>query len=317
MRCIPIVFMMGGGLLAQTPATPAFEVATIRPAPPINPVQIAQGKLHIGMKVDAARVDIGFMSLAELIRTAYDVKAWQVSGPDWLNAERFDIMAKMPDGATKEQVPAMLKALLADRFKLTAHKENKEHAVYALIAGKNGPKLKDAPPDPETGPDGAPPGKGGLTVDTPGRGPVRINPDRDGKGAIVSSASGGTTKMSVGSDGNMRMEMSKIAMPAFADMVTRFVDRPVIDETGLKGNYQVTLELPMAALQRMAASAGIMAPGMMPGPAAGAPAAAASDPGAGASIFEAVQQLGLKLDPRKEPIETIIVDHIEKTPTEN
>src|SRR5437763_716226 len=105
-----------------------FEVATIKTAPPLNPAQIMQGKLHVGMKVDGARVDIGFMSLADLIRTAYDVKPYQVSGPEWLNTERFDIMAKLPDGATKDQVPAMLKSLLADRFKVAVHKESKEHA---------------------------------------------------------------------------------------------------------------------------------------------------------------------------------------------
>src|SRR5207248_3269330 len=172
---------------AQAPATtPEFEVATIKAAPPINPAQIMQGKLHVGMKVDGARVDIGFMSLADLIRTAYDVKPYQVSGPDWLNTERFDFIAKLPDGATKDQVPGMLKSLLADRFKVAVHKESKEHAVYALVVGKNGPKLKDAPPDPEAGPDGARPGKGGLTIDTPDRGAVRINPSGDGRAESVS-----------------------------------------------------------------------------------------------------------------------------------
>ena len=72
------------------------------------------GKMHVGMKVDAARVDIGYLSLADLIMTAYKVKAHQVVGPDWMRTDRFDILAKMPEGATKEQVPEMLQGLLAD-----------------------------------------------------------------------------------------------------------------------------------------------------------------------------------------------------------
>src|SRR5689334_22836729 len=80
---------------AQT-AAPAlsFEVATIKQSAPMNPAMIAAGKLHVGMQIDAARVDIGFFSLADLIRTAYRVKSYQVS--DWMTAQRFDILAKMP-----------------------------------------------------------------------------------------------------------------------------------------------------------------------------------------------------------------------------
>ena len=103
----------------------------------MHPSMIASGKLHVGMKVDAARVDIGFYSLADLIRTAYRVKAYQVSGPDWISAQRFDILAKMPEGATREQVPEMLQVLLAERFRLTIHRETRDHSVYALVAGKD------------------------------------------------------------------------------------------------------------------------------------------------------------------------------------
>ena len=87
------------------------------------------------------------MSLADLIRVAYRVKPYQLSGPDWMTAERFDVLAKMPEGATREQVPEMLKALLAEPFKLAVHRESKEHAVYALVVGKGGPKLKESAPD--------------------------------------------------------------------------------------------------------------------------------------------------------------------------
>src|SRR6266513_2944286 len=96
----------------------AFEVASIRSAEPITPAMIQAGKMHVGMKIDAGKVDIGFFSLRELIPLAYEVKPFQLTGPDWLSAQRFDILAKLPEGATKEQVPAMLRALLEERFKL-------------------------------------------------------------------------------------------------------------------------------------------------------------------------------------------------------
>ena len=110
--------------------------------------QIASGQAHLGMNVDAARVDIGSLSLAELIRIAYGVKPYQIQGPDWISAERFDVVAKLPEGASKEQVPQMLQALLAERFQLKAHRESKEHSVYALVVGKNGPSLRNPRPIP-------------------------------------------------------------------------------------------------------------------------------------------------------------------------
>jgi uncharacterized protein (TIGR03435 family) len=112
----------------QTPAAPlSFEVAVIKPAETITAATIASGKLHVGMNVEGSRVDIGYMSLADLIPLAFNLKPYQISGPDWMGAQRFDILAKMPEGATKEQVPEMLQALLAERFQLKVHRENREH----------------------------------------------------------------------------------------------------------------------------------------------------------------------------------------------
>jgi uncharacterized protein (TIGR03435 family) len=144
----------------------------------------------------------------------------------------------------------------------------------------------------------------------------------NGRGAVIKGGPNGTMKMSMGENGVMRMEMSKTSMSALADMLAPFVDRPVIDMTDLKGNYQVALELPMEDLMRLARArvpelAGVPGAGGPAGPGGGAPAApTASDP-SGTSIFQANQQLGLRLEPRKAPIETIVVDHLEKTPTEN
>lgn len=307
-----------GCAVAQSSAPqPAFEVAIIKPAPAMNPAQIAQGKVHLGVRIDAARVDIGFLSIADLIRTAYEVKPYQVSGPDWIASERFDILAKMPEGATKEQVPAMLKTLLADRFKLAVHKENREHPVYALVAGKNGPKLEAASPDSAPAAD-APAAKNGMNIET-NEGTVRVNRSPDGKGAVINTSKDGGARMTIGAEGIMHLEMLKTTMPAFADLLSRYVDRPVIDETGLKGDYHVSLDLTVQDMMRMAKSAGIIAPGMTPGGGGPntSPGDSASDPGGAASVFQAVERLGLKLNPRREPVETIVVDHVEKTPTDN
>src|SRR6476659_5055448 len=131
--CGAAVLCEAVALHAQTPAAapaaaPAFEVAAIKPAPPLDAAKIMAGKLHVGMTINAARVDIGNLSLADLIRIAYKIKSYQLTGPDWMPAQRFDMQAKMPEGATKEQVPEMLQTLLADRFKLSIHRDSKEHS---------------------------------------------------------------------------------------------------------------------------------------------------------------------------------------------
>jgi uncharacterized protein (TIGR03435 family) len=303
--------------LGQTPAAAsAFEVASIKPAAPITPQTIMSGKVHVGMTVDAARVDIGNSSLADLIRIAYRVKPYQVSGPGWMSSERFDVIATIPEGASSDQVPEMLQALLAERFKLVAHRESKERAVYALVVGKNGSNLKESAPDADApNPDSA---SGGVAFATAG-GTVRVN--KDSKTVVVTGGRGLVpTRVSMGPDG-MHLEFAKITLGALADTLSSFVDRPVVDMTELKGNYQVTLDLAMEDMRsvamKAATTAGIALPGAIgAGDTAKGPADAASDP-SGGSIFAAIQKLGLKLDPRKAPVETMVIDRLEKSPTEN
>ncbi|MGA3189216.1 MAG: TIGR03435 family protein [Bryobacteraceae bacterium] len=305
--------------LAQTPAAPAlvFEVASIKPSGPLDPVAIQSGKMRIGMKVDGAICDIGAFSLKDLIRTAYEVKDFQISGPDWLgsamNAQRFNIQATMPEGATEKQVPQMLQALLAERFKLVIHRETKDHAVYALIVGKGGPKLKESEPDPAA-PEVPEEPKKGETVMGQGSSQVRISGSMEGgKGITIKGGPQGQMHMTM-ADGKMHMEAAKMTMSAFADMLTPFVDRPVVDMTELKGNYQVALDLSMDDLKNVARAAGM---GMAASGGDGGKALTdASDP-SGSSIFVSVQQLGLKLDARKAPLLLIVIDHLEKAPTEN
>jgi uncharacterized protein (TIGR03435 family) len=292
--------------------TATFEVASVKPAAPLDRSQILSGQMHVGMKIDAARVDIGFMSLAELIRVAYRVKPYQISGPDWMASERFDVLAKLPEGASREQVPEMLQALLAERFKLTVHRASKEHAVYALVVGKNGPKLKESSPDAD-----APAGGGAPDAADDANPQVRVSGRGENTQVSISGGQIGTAHMSMGPGGTMHLEAARMTLAALADTLSRFVDRPVVDLTELKGSYQVALDLSMEDLRNAARTAGFMGLGMGGGrDGARPPADAASDPG-GLSIFAAVQQLGLKLEPRKAPLDLIVIDHLEKTPTEN
>ena len=310
---IAAALVLAGAALGQTPPpAPAFEVASVKPAAPLGRGQLLSGQMHIGMTIDAARVDIGSMSLADLIRVAYRVKPYQVSGPDWMASGRFDVLAKLPEGASREQVPEMLQALLAERFKLTVHRESKEQAVYALVVGKNGPKLKESPPDADSPADaGAPTAADNVNPQ------VRVTGRGENTSVSITGGGIGTAHMSMGSNGTMRLEAPKMTMAALADSLSRFFDRPVVDLTELKGSYQVALDLSMGDLLNAARSAGFMAPGMGGGrDGARPPADAASDP-SGTSIFAAVQQLGLKLEPRKAPIDLVVVDHLEKNPTEN
>ena len=122
-QAVPVLLILAAGVLfAQAPAAaPAFEVASIKPAGPLDPAKIMAGKMHIGVNIDGARVDIGNMSLTDLLCFAYTVKPYQVTGPDWLGAQRFDLLAKLPDGASKDQIPAMLQALLTERFLSLIH----------------------------------------------------------------------------------------------------------------------------------------------------------------------------------------------------
>ncbi len=298
-----------------TPPAPAFEVASIKPARGLQE-QALSGKMHVGMKVDGAMVDIGSMSISDLIQTAYKVKIYQVSGPDWMKSERFDILAKLPEGANKDQVPEMLQTLLADRFKLTFHRDNRQQSIYALVVAKGGPKMKEAPPDPATPPDQpAKEDKGAMVVDT-GQGKVSVK--QDGRGGVSASGPNGTSHITM-ENGAIHMEMDKVSMTALVEALTRFVDRPVVDMTELKGEYQVSIEIGMDEIMRAARSAGVnvsMPAGRGGAADSAAPGDAASDPSAG-SLFSSLERMGLKLESRKAPAEIIVVDHVEKAPTEN
>jgi uncharacterized protein (TIGR03435 family) len=320
------VLLAAGVVYAQVPAGPTFEVASVKPST-LDMMKLAQqmqttGQMpKMGPHVDGARAEYIFMGIKELIAEAYKVKAFQITGPDWLNnmaGQRFDIFAKMPDGSTKDQAPQMLQALLAERFKLQVHRDEKEHPALALVVGKGGPKLQESPENPDF--DESTPLKPGETqMDTP-EGPVRATVDAKNGSSVINMGKRGTwtqtfdqTKMT------FRMQGSKVTMSSFADMLTQMTQMTggggtqVVDMTGLKGNYVVALEFTMADLIKMAQAVGVA----VPTEAGGSSADAASDPGGSTSLTSAVQALGLKLEQRKAPTLHLVVDHVEKMPTEN
>jgi uncharacterized protein (TIGR03435 family) len=315
--------------MAPAQTAPTFEVASIRPAAELDMAKVAAGiqagqMPKIGAHIDAAKAEYTYVALKELIALAYKVKPYQITGPDWLASQRFDIVAKLPEGASKDDVPKMLQALLEERFKLTVHRDSKEHPVLALVVGKGGPKMKESLEAPEPLDENAPLKPGEMKLES-AEGPVRLTVGKDGSATMNMGSKGAISYKMDPATQSLHMEASKVTMAGFADMLTQFFSqtsggggRQVVDMTGLKGNYQVALDFAMADLISMARQAGVGVPMPAGGAAPAAlPADAASDPSGASSLLAAVQALGLKLEQRKAVVEQLVIDHVEKTPTEN
>jgi uncharacterized protein (TIGR03435 family) len=299
--------------------SPTFEVASVKPAEPQSP-----GQMRVRMSGGPGTPDPGQLtytnvSLKNVLINAYDVNDYQINGPKWLDGERFDIVAKIPQGATKEQFRLMLQNLLAERFKLALHHETKELPMYALVVGKGGPKLKEAVEEDATTPQGAPP----PPPPPPGRdeaAPVRLKTDADGMPKPPSGMGrNGVFMMTMYGSGGLRTRMVCKGQPVSAMLATlsNQLGRPVVDSTGLKAKYDITLDYAPDGLNGTTI--------MMPPPppqhdgaaGGGSPMASAADAG-GPTIFTALQeQLGLKLEQRKGPVDLLVIDRMEKVPTEN
>src|SRR5437867_4409787 len=147
MRIGVLLACLGATLLGQPLA---FEVASVKPAvaPAAEPMFcIVPCTAGERLTIVGSRVDIRFTSLHQLLVTAYRIKPHQLSGPDWMRSQRFDIAAKMPEGVSKDRLPDMLQNLLAERFKLSIHRESNPQSVYALVVGKNGLQLQESTAD--------------------------------------------------------------------------------------------------------------------------------------------------------------------------
>jgi uncharacterized protein (TIGR03435 family) len=312
-----------------------FEVASVRPSAPLDMAKVMAdmqaGKMpNVGMHVNGLRAEYIYLTLKELITIAYKVKTYQITGPDWLGSQHFDIAARMPEGSSKDDVPKMLQALLEDRFKVAVHRETQQHPVLALVVGKGGPKMKESPGDAPPLDLDAPLKPGEMQMDTPD-GPARMTVDMKNGGGTMNMGTKGIITYSVNTTTmTLHMTSSKTTMAALADMLTQMMTsmgggaggsgRQVLDMTGLKGNYEVALDFSMADMIAQARAQGANLPGGggSGGSADGSAMVAASDPGGGgATVSDAVEKLGLKLDSRKASVEQLVVDHAEKTPTEN
>jgi uncharacterized protein (TIGR03435 family) len=279
---------LSGAAFSQTPPPREFEVASIRQSAPFN------GRVNLHVQIDGSQLHCTFFSLKDLLTMAYKVKDYQVLGPSWLASERFDISAKLPEGAARPQVTEMMQALLAERFKVKLHRDSKEFPVYALMMAKSGVKMKESL--------NAPPSAEELT-----KTPISVSASGGREGTTVDLGHGSYFTI-----GNNKLEARKLQMAALADMLARFVDRPVVDMTELKGNYDFSIEFSpedfRAMMIRSAITAGVTLP---------PEALRLIEGGPGDSLFTAMQSVGLKLDRRKAPLEVIVVDEASKTPTEN
>jgi uncharacterized protein (TIGR03435 family) len=295
---------------AQTPDSQiAFEVATIKPSGPPG-----MGRMRIGNQggpgtPDPGRFTCDRCNLSMLVSTAYNLNYVQISGPSWLAEAQFDLTAKVPEGATEAQLRVMIQNLLIERFKLAAHREKKDAPVYELTVAKSGPKLKTSTGEADP-PDST--GRGGFRPPPPSRA-------RDADG--FPQFPPGRRSMMVMMPGRARWRLVDESMAQFSKSLQGMVGRPVNDATGLTGKYDFELSFSPAA-------GGLtMGRGMLPGPlpppsgvgTGGPEGPAASTPDDSApSIFTAIQdQLGLRLESKKGPVEMLVIDHAEKVPTEN
>ncbi len=235
--------------LTAAAQTPAFEVASIKPDRSIagmSSIRLSQG-----------RVTMENVSLKKIMLNAFgipDDRVYLIDGPDWLATERFDIEATFPGDTPLPQVRQMMQSLLAERFKMTTHRETRLLPAYSMVVAKNGPK---------------------------------IHAVEDGQGRT--------------SGGPGRLEASKITMQKLADLLARQTGVPVEDSTGLKGVFDFTLEwAPVEAPNMTMADGG------------------STGGSSGPSLFTALEeQLGRKLESRKSPLDVIVVDHIERSPSGN
>jgi uncharacterized protein (TIGR03435 family) len=248
---------------AQTVDAPAaFEVASVKLSAREqwrDRFHVAVGSLMRGGPGTGSPGQISFTSasLITLIASAYGVKTYQISGPAWFDAVSFDIVAKVPAGATKRQVDVMLRNLLAERFALRLHHEKRDLPVYTLTVGKNGPKMKLCE-DPEAGGEMGP------------------------------------------WNGGARLVAPNWTMQGLADFLSPRLDRPVLNRTGLTPRYDFTLYWLAENMEMPARPAADEAPEPAP------------------NIFSAVQeQLGLKMQRSTSTVDMLVIDHAEKTPTEN
>ena len=277
-------------LFAQNPPRPSFEVASIRPSD-----GTPQAGVAAGARIDGAQFRTAYLTLKDYIGMAYRLKLYQVSGPDWIGTDRFDVVATLPDGTLPAQAPEMMQSLLEERFQLKSHREKKDFPVYALVIAKGGLKMTETPPDAEL-----------ATTDA--RAPQEFTGAGSNQGVSLNLGKGSSLTFA-----NNKFQAKKLNMATVAATLERFLDRPIVDATDLKGLYDFTVDVTpedyQAMLIRSAVIAGVILPPNVLRLIEGAPTPT--------SFFDGMEKLGLKLEPRKAPLDVLVVDSVLKKPTEN
>ena len=261
---------------ANAQAKPQFEVASIKPSAPD-----ARGMfIRPG---PGGGVSITNMTLKEMIVLAWRVQSFQISaGPAWIDSVHYDVTAKPESRPAPLEIPLMLQALLEERFQLAIRRETKELPIYALVLarkdGKLGSGLKESK-------------EGGCTPPDPNKPPPPLKPgERPNLGC-------GGAMMGLRSYKGVRVPVANLA-PG----LSRLLGRTVVDKTGLTGNFDIDVEWTPDETQALQPTPGIPAP----------PTSVA-----GPSIFTAFQeQLGLKLESQKGPVEILVIERAEK-PSDN
>ena len=274
---LPLLLGMNAPTLkAQSPKK--FEVASVRRAEiPANAYGVPVFPTTGGVGTsNPSRITYRGTWLGPLIAEAFGVRTDQITGPSWLNTERYDIVANIPQGATKDDFKLMLADLLRERFLLRFHMDSKIRPIYTLRAGNNGPRLK---PTERRADDATEPSVGGL--------------DADGC-PIVSPNYKGMVSLPV--PGMMCWTARDVSSADLARHLDQRVGRPVVDETGLTGRYDFKFRYQFLGRGGDAGAAPDRAP----------------------TVFTAVEeQLGLKLEPSTRTFPALIIDSIEREPTEN
>jgi uncharacterized protein (TIGR03435 family) len=236
-----------------------FEVASVKRAE----------RCDFKASIDPASISFKGMPLKPILMEAFKVRMDQIQGPSWLESDCFDIAAKMPEGATREQLPALLQALLVERFKLVARKESHLRPGYVMVIDKDGPKIKPSSTDFVRG------RKDLLFI---GRGP--------GYAAFKGS----------------------MTMTSLARSLSTRLDGQVQDLTGLEGKYDVDIAwLPDPTTD----------PSGVADPSAEERMRSLPNPPT-TDIYHAIREsLGLRLEPRKQQVDLVVIDRIERVPTEN
>ena len=234
------------------------------------------------------------VTLKSLLAQAYELPMFQIAGPDWLGTERYEILATVPRGTTEDQKRLMLRNLLSERFRLSLHRETRTLPIYALAVGRNGPKLTESLPF-----------EGEANAVAPA-GPRQIVMGKDGF-ALPPPGYRGGINIEFGGPGRVRLSSVRQPLSKFCEFLGDQLQRLVIDETGLTGTYDIKVDFTPDEDQVMRGPQDELLP------------LRRAPPGEeGPSLFTALQeQLGLKLESTKRPVEILVIDRAEKVPAAN